>query len=92
MTPDVRNIGMYSSGLCANKTIANVYRGFYVIFPVHYILRGSIPASYCDRLPEEAFIIKNTETGTIRISNPLLTAADLIQYQQHVGGLSRVAT
>ncbi len=78
--------------LCANKTIANVYRGFYVIFPVHYILRGSIPASYCDRLPEEAFIIKNTETGTIRISNPLLTAADLIQYQQHVGGLSRVAT
>ena len=101
MTPDVRNIGMYSSEqilqnelsrLCANKTIANVYRGFYDIFPVHYILRGSIPASYCDRLPEEAFIIKNTETGTIRISNPLLTAADLIQYQQHVGGLSRVAT
>ena len=155
---DVRNTGMYSSEqilqnelsrLCANKTIANVYRGFYVIFPVHYILRGSIPASYyidqlmsylgkpyyvCmlsaaehlgaahqrpqqfsvmttfpkrrvvstrnvtidwfyrDRLPEEAFIIKNTETGTIRISNPLLTAADLIQYQQHVGGLSRVAT
>ena len=26
------------------------------------------------------------------ISNPLLTAADLVQYQQHVGGLSRVAT
>ena len=52
---DVRNTGMYSSEqilqnelsrLCANKTIANVYRGFYVIFPVHYILRGSIPASY----------------------------------------------
>ena len=38
---DVRNTGMYSSEqilqnelsrLCANKTIANVYRGFYVIF------------------------------------------------------------
>ena len=37
---DVRNTGMYSSEqilqnelsrLCANKTIANVYRGFYVI-------------------------------------------------------------
>ena len=47
---------------------------------------------YRDSLPEDALIIKNTETGTIRISNPLLTAADLVQNQQHVGGLSRVAT
>lgn len=155
---DVREAGIYSSEqiiknelirLCSNKTIANVYRGFYVIVPVHYILRGSVPATYyidqlmaylrkpyyvCmlsaaellgaahqrpqhfsvmttlprrqnvstrnitinwfyrDSLPEDALIIKNTETGTIRISNPLLTAADLVQNQQHVGGLSRVAT
>ena len=155
---DVRDAGIYSSDqilqnelyrLCSNKTIANVYQGFYVIFPVHYVLRGSIPATYyidqlmtyldkpyyvCmlsaaellgaahqrpqqfsvmttfpkrrivstrnvtinwyyrDRFPKEALIIKNTETGTIYISNPLLTAADLVQYQQHVGGLSRVAT
>ena len=47
---------------------------------------------YRDELPEETLITKNTETGTIRILNPLLTAADLVQYQQHVGGLSRVAT
>ena len=47
---------------------------------------------YREELPEDALITKNTETGTIRISNPLLTAADLVQYQQHVGGLSRVAT
>ena len=155
---DVRETGMYSSEqilqnelyrLCSNKTIASVYRGFYVIIPVQYVLRGSVPATYyidqlmaylskpyyvCmlsaaellgaahqrpqqfsvmttfpkrrvvstrnvtidwyyrDGLPEEALITKNTETGTIRISNPLLTAADLVQYQQHVGGLSRVAT
>ena len=155
---DVREAGIYSSEqiiknelirLCSNKTIANVYRGFYVIVPVHYILRGSVPATYyidqlmaylrkpyyvCmlsaaellgaahqrpqhfsvmttlprrqnvstrnitinwfyrDSLPEDALIIKNTETGTIRISNSLLTAADLVQNQQHVGGLSRVAT
>lgn len=155
---DVREAGIYSSEqiiknelirLCTNKTIANVYRGFYVIVPVHYILRGSVPATYyidqlmaylrkpyyvCmlsaaellgaahqrpqhfsvmttlprrqnvstrnitinwfyrDSLPEDALIIKNTETGTIRISNSLLTAADLVQNQQHVGGLSRVAT
>ena len=155
---DVRESGMYSSEqimknelnrLCSNKTIANVYRGFYVIIPIHYVLRGSVPATYyidqlmtylskpyyvCmlsaaellgvahqrpqqfsvmttyprrqlvttrnvttdwfyrDKLPEEALIIKNTETGTIRISNSLFTAADLVQNQQHVGGLSRVAT
>lgn len=155
---DVRETGMYSSEqilqnelyrLCSNKTIASVYRGFYVIIPVQYVLRGSVPATYyidqlmaylskpyyvCmlsaaellgaahqrpqqfsvmttfpkrrvistrnviidwfyrDELPEDALITKNTETGTIRISNPLLTAADLVQYQQHVGGLSRVAT
>lgn len=155
---DVRETGMYSSEqiiknelnrLCSNKTIANVYRGFYVIIPVHYVLRGSVPATYyidqlmaylkkpyyvCmlsaaellgaahqrpqqfsvmttyprrqavttrnvttgwfyrDTLPEEALIVKNTETGTVRISNPLLTATDLVQNQQHAGGLSRVAT
>ena len=155
---DVRETGMYSSEqilqnelyrLCSNKTIASVYRGFYVIIPVQYVLRGSIPATYyidqlmaylskpyyvCmlsaaellgaahqrpqqfsvmttfpkrrvvstrnviidwfyrEELPEDALITKNTETGTIRISNPLLTAADLVQYQQHVGGLSLVAT
>lgn len=155
---DVRMAGMYSSEqilknelvrLCSNKTIINVYRGFYVIVPVHYVLRSSIPATYYidqlmaylhksyyvsmlsaaellgaahqrpqqfsvttvyprgqlvstrnvtidwfyrERLPEESLITRNTETGIIRISNPLLTAADLVQYQQHMGGLSRVAT
>ena len=155
---DVRETGMYSSEqilqnelyrLCSNKTIASVYRGFYVIIPVQYVLRGSVPATfyidqlmaylnkpyyvcmlsaaellgaahqrpqqfsvmttfpkrrvvstrnviidwfYREGLPEDALITKNTETGTIRISNPLLTAADLVQYQQHVGGLSRVET
>ena len=155
---DVREAGLYTSEqimknelnrLCSNKTLVNVYRGFYVIIPVHYVLRGSVPATYyidqlmaylgkpyyvCmlsaaellgvahqrpqqfsvmttyprrqlvttrnvttdwfyrDKLPEDALIKKNTETGTIRISNSLLTAADLVQNQQHVGGLSRVAT
>ena len=98
---DVREAGLYTSEqimknelnrLCSNKTLVNVYRGFYVIIPVHYVLRGSVPATYRDKLPEDALIKKNTETGTIRISNSLLTAADLVQNQQHVGGLSRVAT
>lgn len=155
---DVRQTGMFSSEqvmknelsrLCSNKTIVNVYRGFYVIFPIHYVLRGSIPPTYyvdqlmeyaqkpyyvCmlsaaellgaahqrpqqfsvmttlprrrgvytrnvtvewfyrEKYPKEGVLTRNTETGIIHISNPLLTAADLVQFQQHVGGLSRVAT
>ena len=147
---DVRAADLCSSEqILQNELSASVYRGYYVIIPTQYVLRGSVPATYyidqlmsylqkpyyvCmlsaaemlgaahqrpqqfsvmttfpkrrvvstrnvtidwyyrDGLPEEALITKNTETGTIRISNPLLTAADLVQYQQHVGGLSRVAT
>jgi len=155
---DARRAGLCSSEqilqnelsrLSTNKTIANVYRGFYVIFPVQYVLRGSIPAPYyidqlmnylgkpyyvCmlsaaellgaahqrpqqfsvmttfpkrsvvsrrniatewfyrEQIPKECIITKNTETGTLRISNALLTAADLVQYQQHIGGLARAAT
>lgn len=52
---DVRGTGMCSSEqilqnelyiLCNNKTIVNVYRGFYVIIPVQYVLRGSVSATY----------------------------------------------
>ena len=47
---DVRKSGMYTSEqimqnelsrLSSNKLIANVYRGFYVIFPVQYMLQRS---------------------------------------------------
>ena len=155
---DVRVAGVYSSEqilqnersrLCSNLTILNVYRGFYVIVPVQYILRGSVPATYyidqlmtflgkpcniCilsfaellgvthqrpqqfsimttfpkrrvvstrnvtidwfyqDTPPDGALITNKTKTRTIHIPNPLLTAVDLIQYQQHICGLSRVAT
>ena len=34
------------SRLCSNKTIASVYRGYYVIIPTQYVLRGSVPATY----------------------------------------------
>ena len=34
----------------------------------------------------------NSETGIVRFSNPELTAIDLIQYESHIGGMSRAAT
>jgi predicted transcriptional regulator of viral defense system len=47
---------------------------------------------YRKEILEEFLQIRNSETGTIRFSNPELTAIDLVQYEKHIGGLSRVAT
>jgi len=43
--------------------------------------------------PDPAFLSnQKTETGFIRVSNPELTALDLVKYSKVVGGLSLVAT
>jgi len=47
---------------------------------------------YRKTIPEKLLHVKNSETGVIRFSNPELTAIDLIQYEKHIGGLSRAAT
>jgi hypothetical protein len=45
------------------------------------------------QLPPEALTEKRkTETGYITISNPILTAVDLIMYEKKVGGLNRAST
>lgn len=33
-----------------------------------------------------------TEMGYLKVSNPLLTATDLIQFEKKIGGLNRAAT
>lgn len=38
------------------------------------------------------FVIKNSETGVIYYSNAELTALDIVQYEQYIGGLSRAST
>ncbi len=43
-------------------------------------------------LPEFGLEQRKTETGYINISCPELTALDLVEYQQRVGGLNRVST
>ncbi|WP_019540513.1 type IV toxin-antitoxin system AbiEi family antitoxin [Proteiniphilum acetatigenes] len=47
---------------------------------------------YRKEIPEQLLQTRNSETGVVRFSNPELTAMDLIQYEQHIGGLSRAAT
>jgi predicted transcriptional regulator of viral defense system len=48
------------------------------------ISKKEIPATLLDN--------RKTEAGYLKISNPALTAIDLIQYAKRVGGINRVAT
>jgi predicted transcriptional regulator of viral defense system len=43
-------------------------------------------------IPEELMEIKKTESGYLKISNAVLTATDLIQFEKRMGGINRVAT
>jgi predicted transcriptional regulator of viral defense system len=47
---------------------------------------------YRKEIPEKFLQTRNSETGVVRFSNPELTAIDLVQYEKHIGGLSRAAT
>jgi len=47
---------------------------------------------YRKEIPFEFLLTKNSETSAIYYSNAELTAVDLVQYEQHIGGLSRAAT
>lgn len=52
---------------------------------INYISTRQLP-------PEILTEKKKTETGYITVSNPLLTAIDLISYEKRIGGLNRAAT
>ena len=134
--------------LVARDRIQSVYRGFYVIVPVQYRLKGIIPPSYYigelmqhlgkpyyigllsaaavhgaghqramqtqvvttpprlnvsgrnplldwnyrQMIPQELLITRNAEMGVIHYSSPELTAVDLVQYAEHVGGYQRATT
>ena len=49
-----------------------------------YFCKSNIPNSYIER--------RQTRTGYINISNPELTAVDLLTYQKKIGGVTRAAT
>lgn len=51
---------------------------------IHYISKKNIPGLLLES--------RKTETGYLKISNPVLTACDLIQYEKRVGGINRVST
>lgn len=51
---------------------------------VNYISKKEIPLALLDQ--------RKTESGYLFISNPILTAADLVQFEKKAGGLNRVAS
>lgn len=51
---------------------------------INYVVKSIFPLSGIEK--------RKTETGYINISSPELTAIDLVEYQNRVGGLNRVAT
>jgi predicted transcriptional regulator of viral defense system len=70
---------------------------FFVVtsFPVlRPTLKKGLKVSYISKkeLPDKLLESKKTEAGYLKISNPILTATDLIQFEKRVGGLNRVAT
>ena len=52
---------------------------------------SSLNWNYRSSIPDNFLKEINSETGTIKFSGPELTALDLVQYEQHIGGLSRAA-
>lgn len=70
---------------------------FFVVtsFPVlRPMQKKGLKVNYISKkeIPEKLLDTKKTESGYLRISNPALTATDLIQYAKRVGGINRVAT
>lgn len=51
---------------------------------INYISKFEINSSFLEK--------KKTESGYLKISNPLLTITDLIQFEKRIGGLNRAVT
>lgn len=70
---------------------------FFVVtnFPVlRSTLKKGLKINYISKkeIPEKMLEIRKTESGYLKISNPVLTATDLIQFEKRMGGINRVAT
>jgi len=51
---------------------------------INYVGRKEIPGSF--------LVQRKTEAGFVNVSNPELTAIDLLQYEKYIGGLNRAAS
>jgi predicted transcriptional regulator of viral defense system len=68
-----------------------VVTGFPLLRPMQ---KKGLKINYISKkeIPEPLLDTRKTEAGYLKISNPALTATDLIQYAKRVGGINRVVT
>ncbi|MBI2420031.1 MAG: type IV toxin-antitoxin system AbiEi family antitoxin [Ignavibacteriales bacterium] len=68
-----------------------VFTGFPVMIAT---IRNGLTINYISKsnIPEELLQERKTESGYVKISSPILTALDLIQFQSRIGGLNRAAS
>lgn len=55
-------------------------------------MNGEIKWCYRYSMPKEFLVERKDENGRVLYSSPELTAVELVQYEQHCGGLGNVAT
>lgn len=68
-----------------------VVTGFPVLRPMQ---KKGLKLNYISKkeISEQLIETRKTEAGYLKISNPALTATDLLQYAKRIGGINRVAT
>ena len=59
---------------------------------LHIQKQTSLDWTYRSSINSALLQTRNSETGTVFFSGPELTALDLVQYEQRIGGLSRATT
>lgn len=69
---------------------------FYVITSLPALrttLKKGLKINYISKkqIQEQFLESRKTESGYLKVSNPVLTACDLLQFEKHIGGLNRAA-
>lgn len=87
-------IGLYSAAKFHGASHQQVQRD-YIITTKPTLLdisRGAIDLRFftTTNWPEKNILIRKADAGTFKISDPILTALDLIHYQNKLGGLNRM--
>lgn len=87
-------LGLYSAAKFHGASHQQVQRD-YIITTKPTLLdisRGAIDLRFFTTAnwPEKNILIKKADAGTYKISDPVLTAVDLIHYQNKLGGLNRM--
>ena len=87
-------IGLYSAAKFHGASHQQIQRDYIIISKptLLNITKGTIDIRFFTTAhwPEKNILTKKADAGTFKISDPILTAVDLIHYQNKLGGLNRM--